>query len=94
MGVTITDASLSTARRRQLCLYAWRQGTGYPTSPAQFGAKKEQAYGNGFKASGPSAEVPLNVKVGCMVATQGNGLQGYVRSSPALCTSANNGGSN
>jgi hypothetical protein len=94
MGVTITDASLSTARRRQLCLYAWRQGTGYPGNPSQFGAKKEQASGTGFKASGPSAEVPLNVKVGCLVATQGNGLQGYVKSSPADCSGKNNGGSN
>ena len=94
MGVTITDASLSTARRRQLCLYAWRTGTGYPTNPSQFGAKKEQAYGNGFKASGPSAEVPLNVKVGCLVSAQNNGLAGFVRKSPAVCSDANNGGSN
>jgi len=92
MGVTITDASLSTARRRQLCLYAWRTGTGYPTAPTT--AKKEQSYGNGGKGVGPSAEVPLNVRVGCLVATQNNGLQGSVRKSPAECSGVNNGGSN
>jgi len=91
MGVTITDASLSTARRRQLCLYAWRTGTGYPNG---YGVKKEQADGNGFKASGPSAEVPLNVRVGCLVSAQNNGLAGFVRKSPAVCSQANNGGSN
>jgi hypothetical protein len=89
MPTTNFDASLTTARRRQLSLYGWRKTTNYPDAGLT-NIKKEQAYGNGFKDSGPTAEVPLNVKVGAGLVGQSGAcecstavtLAGYRKISP------------
>jgi hypothetical protein len=86
MGVTIRDASLTTARRRQLALYTWRSANPQSVRP-------EQADSKGFNGAGPTAEVPLNVYVGAQLIGQSTGgvcacssaitLQGYDKKSPA-----------
>ena len=88
MPTTITDASLTTARRRQLTLFGWRKLDQYPENPQT--KKTEQAPSRGFKATGPTSDVPLNAYVGAQVAGQSGAcactsavtLQGYVKSSP------------
>ena len=57
MGVTNRDASLTTARKRQVALYGWRLGTNYTQNPTT--VKKEQAPSNGSKGIGPTGDVPV-----------------------------------
>ena len=61
MSSSIRDASLTTARRRQLALYAWRNSSVSGTS--------EQLSGSGPQ-SGPSTNVPLEAYVGAQLAGQ------------------------
>ena len=62
MSCSIRDASLTTSRRRQLALYAWRNSAivGNP----------EQTSGNSGQQSGPSANIPLEAYVGAQLAGQ------------------------
>ena len=87
MSTTIRDASLTTARRRQLALYAYRQ-------VVSVGAGTEQAPSMGNIGTGPSAEVPTNVRLGALLIAQtaqvntcgcspNTTLQGYDKKSPA-----------
>ena len=86
MSTTIRDASLTTARRRQLALYAYRQ-------VESIGAGAEQAPSMGNQGTGPSAEVPTNVRLGALLIAQTavgvcgcsplTTLQGYDKKSPA-----------
>lgn len=90
MSSTNLDASLTTARRRQLALVGWRQGTNYPANPNT--VKAEQAPGNGFQDSGLTSTVPLNAYVGAQLIGQTSvtgcacnpsvTLAGYVKKSP------------
>lgn len=102
MPTTNLDASLSTYRRRNLALFTWRFADGYPAGPFQ-SIRPEQASGNGFRQSGPSAFIPLEVKLGAQLTgqlqaqpnttCQCNGLvtlQGYVKNSPATCSGLGN----
>jgi hypothetical protein len=84
MSTTIRDASLTTARRRQLALYGWRN------SQAATSVKREQAF-SGSPAGGPTAEVPLERFVGAQLVGQTAGscacspavtLAGYSKNSP------------
>jgi len=97
MPTTILDASLSTYRRRNLALFTWRTADNYPAGPLQ-SIRPEQANGNGFRQSGPSALIPLDARLGAQLTgqlqaqpnteCQCNGLvtlQGYVKNSPASC---------
>jgi hypothetical protein len=93
MPATVTDASLTTARRRQLTLFSWRQGDQYPQNPQT--QKGEQAPSMGWRSTGPSDAVhvaafvgaqlvgqkvqPTNGECGCSTAVT---LQGYVKQSP------------
>jgi hypothetical protein len=70
MPTTVFDASLTTARRKQLSLLAWRISDNYPSNP--IGVMAEQAPSHGFRGTGPSAEVPLDVKQGAILAAQPN----------------------
>jgi hypothetical protein len=91
MGVTNRDASLTTARRRQIALYAWRAANQFPQNPQS--VRPEQAVSHGNNNAGPSATVPLNYQVGAQVIGQSTGgvcacsgsvtLQGYDKKSPA-----------
>jgi len=93
MGVTDTSAALITARRRQLALFTWRNNNGFPKSVVQ-----EQAPSQGFRGTGPTGDVPLNVFVGAqLVGQQSEGtcacstnvtLQGYVKQGPGSCGSS------
>lgn len=89
MGVTIRDASLTTARRRQVAYFSWRLGKGDTV-------KSEQAPSNGFQQAGPSASVPQQAYIGAQLigqATQPSTdvcscssavtMQGYDKKSPA-----------
>jgi hypothetical protein len=87
MPVTVSDASLTTARRRQLTLFSWRN--------AQT-VKSEQAPSNGWRNTGPTMDVPVAAYVGAQLVGQSvqpvDGvcgcssavtLQGFVKQSPA-----------
>ena len=84
MSTTIRDASLTTARRRQLALYAYRQ-------VESIGAEQAPSMGN--RGTGPSAEVPTSVRLGAQLIGQtsqgvcgcstSTTVQGYDKKSPA-----------
>lgn len=87
MGVTNRDASLTTSRRKQLALYAWRSAQNAQS------VRPEQATSKGFNNAGPTAEVPPNAYLGAQLIGQTTGgacactgavtLQGYDKKSPA-----------
>jgi hypothetical protein len=91
MGVTNRDASLTTSRRRQLALYAWRADNQFPQNVQS--VRPEQATSKGFNNTGPSAEVAPNAYLGAQLIGQTAGgacactpavtLQGYDKKSPA-----------
>lgn len=96
MPTTVTDASLTTARRRQLTLFSWRNGQQYSYNPRT--QKNEQAASGGSKGTGPTLDVVVAAKVGGALIGQeapSNSqqcpcdssvtLQGYVKQSPAQC---------
>jgi len=90
MSIAIRDASLTTARRRQLALYAWRQDDQYPQNPQSKNAEQAPSHGN--RGTGPTSTVPVDAAIGAALVGQTNGgqcgcsgsvlLQGYVKSSP------------
>ena len=101
MPTTFTGASLSTDRRRQLALFAWRTGNQTSENPLTLKSEQRPSFGN--KDCGSSASVYLAQKVGGQLVGQqagaGNGtcgctgevtLQGYVRQSPAQCSGLGN----
>ncbi len=91
MPTTIRDSSLTTARRRQLALYAWRQANQFPQNPQS--VRPEQGGSKGGPDSGPTATVPVNAYLGAQLIGQTTGgacacspavsLQGYDKKSPA-----------
>jgi hypothetical protein len=93
MGVTNRDASLTTARRKQLALYAWRSANQYPQNPQS--VRPEQADSKGFNNTGPTSQVSTNAYIGAQLIGQSTGgvcacsgsvtLQGYDKKSPASC---------
>jgi hypothetical protein len=102
MSTTIRDASLTTARRRQIANYGWRKGVGLYADPTT--VKTEQLYSNA-QGGGPSADVNISVKLGAQLIGQTVGacacdgtstpptLQGFDKSEGGSCNPANNGGS-
>jgi hypothetical protein len=102
MSVAIRDASLTTARRRQIANYGWRKSVGLYDDPST--VKFEQA-SSSSKGNGPSNNVNLSVRLGAQVIGQtlgacncasGTGptptLQGFVKREGGTCNPANNGG--
>lgn len=95
MGVTNTSASLTTYRRRQIALYAWRNNDQYSYNPQT--RKAEQAPSHGSQGTGPSRGVSLNALVGAQLVGQtaspadpcgcdsNTTYQGYVKQAPATC---------
>jgi hypothetical protein len=89
MGVTNRDASLTTRRRGEIALYAWRAANNYPANPP--GPRREQTATS--MNLGPSAEIPLKYKEGAQLIGQTNNgvcgctqnftYQGYDKKSPA-----------
>jgi hypothetical protein len=101
MSSTFTGASLSTARRRQLALFTWRNSDQYSYNPQTRVMEQRPSYGN--QNCGSSAEVPLNARIGAQLVGQQAGagagtcacttavtLQGYVKQSPAQCSGLGN----
>ncbi len=89
MSTTIRDASLTTARRRQLALYSWRLGDQYPQNPQS--VRPEQA-ATTAQQTGPTGDVPTQARLGAALVGQTPGascpctgvtLQGYDKKSPA-----------
>ena len=70
MPTTNFDASLTTARRRQLANYGWRLNDNYPSNPISLNPEQAPSYGN--RGTGPSSEVPLSSKLGAILAGQPN----------------------
>jgi hypothetical protein len=68
MPTTIRDASLTTARRRQLATFVWR---GNPLTVIS-----EQRPSNGFKGYGPTGQVPADAKLGAALIGQQVGADG------------------
>lgn len=60
--VTNRDASLTTARRRQIALYSWRQN---PQTN-----KTEQRPSYGSRQTGPTGDVPVQAYVGAQLVGQ------------------------
>jgi hypothetical protein len=96
MSTTIRDASLTTARRRQITLYGFRRGLGLYGNPTT--VIPEQAPSNS-QGNGPTSAVNLAVHIGAQVVGQTPGacpdctgatLAGYSKNSPATCNSVNN----
>jgi hypothetical protein len=56
------DASLTTARRRQLATFVWRKSDQYPENPQSVVAEQRPSYG--FKGLGPTGQVPLDASLG------------------------------
>lgn len=95
MSVANTSASLTTQRRRQVALFAWRRSDQYSYNPQT--NKTEQAPSHGSQGTGPTRGVSLSAFVGAQLvgqtATAANPCgcgpnttyQGYVKQAPALC---------
>jgi hypothetical protein len=103
MSTTIRDASLTTARRRYIANYGWRQSVGLYSNPTT--AKSEQQYSNA-QGCGPSGDVNISVTLGAQLIGQTLGacncstgvgpnptLAGFTKSEGGTCNPANNGGS-
>ena len=103
MSVANRDASLTTARRRYIANYGWRQSVGLYSNPTT--VKSEQAYTTS-QGNGPSGDVTLSVLMGAQLIGQTVGacacstgvgpnptLQGFVKDEGGTCNPANNGGS-
>lgn len=86
MPIANRDASLTTARRRQLSLFGWRNN-------GNTGVKTEQAPAHGNQGVGSTNDVPVGVKLGAQLAGQSGvcaclpaiSLQGYDKH-PAVCS--------
>lgn len=63
MPNAIRDASLTTARRRQLATFVWRASNTQPIL-------SEQRPSYGFQGLGPSAQIPVDVKLGASLIGQ------------------------
>ena len=74
MSCSIRDASLTTARRRQLALYAWRKGESYPENPQSL--NKEQRASYGFRQVGSTGDVPVEAYVGAQLVGQARPVAG------------------
>jgi hypothetical protein len=71
MPTAIRDASLTTARRRQLATFVWRQADESSQSVVS-----EQRPSNGFRGYGPTGQVPVDVKLGAALIGQQVGADG------------------
>jgi hypothetical protein len=76
MSTTIRDSSLTTARRRQLALFGFRQDGS--TAP-------EQAPSNGNKGTGPSADVGVAVLLGKLLVSQSMPPSGELSNGVCSC---------
>jgi hypothetical protein len=70
MPTTNFDASLTTARRKQLALWGWRANDQYSYNPQTKNA--EQAPSNGARGTGPSGQTYTDVVQGAMLTGQPN----------------------
>jgi hypothetical protein len=93
MSTTVRDASLTTARRRQIALYGYHVTN---TSQALPGPEQAPSYGN--QGTGPSADVVTAVTVGGFLVGQSSAacvcdssvtLAGYAKSN-AVTNGRNN----
>jgi hypothetical protein len=66
--VTNRDASLTTARRRQLALYSWRKDGQYPQNPQTNKTEQRPSYGS--RQTGPTGDVPVQAYVGAQLVGQ------------------------
>lgn len=74
MSTANRDASLTTARRRQLATFVWRKTDQYPENPQTIVGEQRPSYGN--KGLGPSGQVPLDAKLGGALIGQQVGADG------------------
>ncbi len=74
MSTANRDASLTTARRRQLATFVWRKTEQYPENPLTVVGEQRPSYG--FKGLGPTAQVPLDAKLGAALIGQQAGANG------------------
>jgi hypothetical protein len=69
MPTAFRDASLTTARRRQLAIFVWRKTNQYPENPQTVLAEQHPSYG-------PTGEVPMAAKLGAALIGQQVGANG------------------
>jgi hypothetical protein len=90
MSTTNRDASETTRRRANLVQFGWRKELNYPQ--AALPGRPEQPANSAFE--GPTAEVPMSVKLGALLVGQSGAtcacsssvtLQGYDKRAPASC---------
>ena len=70
MPTTNRDASVTTTRRRQVALYAWRQSTGYSGAPTT--RLLEQGISTGGQGTGPSSGVSVDARIGAGICRGAN----------------------
>ena len=68
---TNRDASLTTARRRQLALYSWRLSDNYSGNPVTNKSEQRPSYGN--RQSGATSDVPVQSYIGAQLVGQAPG---------------------
>lgn len=71
MSSTNRDASLTTARRRQLALYSWRRSDNYSGNPSTNKSEQRPSYGN--RQTGATGDVPVQTYVGAQLVGQAPG---------------------
>jgi hypothetical protein len=74
MPTAFRDASLTTARRRQLATFVWRKTDQYPENPQTVISEQRPSYG--FKGYGPTGQVPTDAKLGAALIGQQVGADG------------------
>ena len=74
MPTAFRDASLTTARRRQLATDVWRNTDQNPENPLTVVGEQRHSYG--FKGYGPTGQVPVDAKLGAALIGQQVGAAG------------------
>ena len=74
MPTAFRDASLTTARRRQLATFVWRKTNQYPENPLTIVGEQRPSYG--FKGYGSTGQVPVDAKLGAALIGQQVGADG------------------
>ena len=93
MSSTNRDASLTTARRRQLALYSWRLSDGYSQNPQTNKTEQRPSYGG--QQAGSTGDVPVQAYVGAQLVGQAPGASagtcGFATTGVSLAGYSKNG---
>lgn len=74
MPTAFRDASLTTARRRQLATFVWRKTDQLPENSQYVVGEQRPSYG--FQGYGPTGQIPVDSKLGAALIGQQVGANG------------------